>query len=223
MPGVGLSSSRSEGCVGVSSSGPSAKRMKITPLITLRYRIPCSGLSNQLRSVNQYIQGLIDDENVVITLTGPEKEGLSYPTPAELLKAYEAACLLPVEPYREEVSNEPLIPELPEPGRITDTREDPRFGATVMTLSNGIRVVLKPTELKKDEILMTASRPGGSSVFGKDDAYNLKLFNDVNEIGVRDRLEVTLEIAEISGQDAGCDLNAHGTYSIFLLRRYDRV
>ena len=43
--------------VGVSNSGPSANRMKITPLITLRQRIPCNGVSNQLRSVNQYIHG----------------------------------------------------------------------------------------------------------------------------------------------------------------------
>lgn len=170
-------------------------------------------LMNQLaprigvEQVNQYIQGLIDDENVVITLTGPEKEGLSYPTPAELLEAYEAACLLPVEPYREEVSNEPLIPELPEPGRITDTREDPRFGATVMTLSNGIRVVLKPTELKKDEILMTASRPGGSSVFGKDDAYNLKLFNDVNEIGGLGNFSATDLGKRLAGKNVSCAIS----------------
>ena len=38
-------------------------------------------------------------------------------------------------------------------------KTDPLFGATVLTLDNGIKVVLKHTDFKKDEILMTATSP----------------------------------------------------------------
>ena len=48
---------------------------------------------------------------------------------------------LPVKPYEETVSNEPLIPELPAPGKIREMKTDPLFGATVLTLDNGIKVV----------------------------------------------------------------------------------
>lgn len=91
---------------------------------------------------------------------------------------------MPVEPYKETVSNEPLVPTLPAPGpRSRRQRPAQPFGATVFTLSNGIKVVLKPTEFKKDEIIMTATSPGGSTLFGTKDIDNLKVFNDVIEIG----------------------------------------
>ena len=90
---------------------------------------------------------------------------------------------IPVEPYKETLSNEPLISELPAPGKITESKEDPLFGATVLTLSNGIKVVLKHTDFKKDEIVMTATSPGGSTLFGNKDIDNLKIFNEVIDLG----------------------------------------
>lgn len=110
-----------------------------------------------VEQVNKCIQDMIGDTNIVISLTGPEKEGLSYPTDEELLRDFMKAQQIPVEPYRETLSDEPLIPSLPAPGKITESKEDPLFGATVLTLSNGIKVVLKLTDFKKDEIQMTAT------------------------------------------------------------------
>lgn len=136
-----------------------------------------------VEQVNQYIQDMIGDKNIVIALTGPDKEGVTYPTEEELLRTFLKATRLPVEPYRETVSNEPLIPQLPAPGQIASVESGQRFGATVITLSNGIKVVVKPTEFKKDEILMTATRPGGSTLFGEKDIDNLKVFNEVIELG----------------------------------------
>ncbi len=136
-----------------------------------------------VEQVNQYIQEVIGEDNIVIGLTGPDKAGIEYPSEENLLRTFLDARRIPVEPYQETVSDEPLIPTLPIPGRITETRSDQRFGATVLTLSNGVKVVLKPTDFKKDEILMTATSPGGSTSFGKKDIDNLKVFNDVIEIG----------------------------------------
>lgn len=136
-----------------------------------------------VEQVNKYIQDMIDEKNIVISLTGPEKEGISYPTDEELLRDFMKAQRIPVEPYKETLSNEPLISELPAPGKITESKEDPLFGATVLTLSNGIKVVLKHTDFKKDEIVMTATSPGGSTLFGNKDIDNLKIFNEVIDLG----------------------------------------
>lgn len=136
-----------------------------------------------VEQINEYVKSLIGDQNIVIGLTGPDKEGLQYPTEAQLLEDFVKAQQIPVEPYIETVSNEPLIPTLPTPGTIRETKVDPLFGATVMTLSNGIKVVLKHTDFKKDEIQMTATRPGGSTLFGKKDIDNLKVLNDVIGLG----------------------------------------
>lgn len=136
-----------------------------------------------VEQVNQYIQDMIGDKNIVISLTGPSKAGLTYPTEDELLRTFLKAQKIEVEPYKETVSNEPLIPTLPAPGKIVKEEIDPLFGATVFTLGNGVRVVVKHTEYKKDEILMTATSPGGSTLFGLADVANLKLFNDVISLG----------------------------------------
>ena len=136
-----------------------------------------------LEQVNQYIQEQIGEKNVMISLTGPDKQGVSYPSEQELLQTFLAAKKRPVEPYQERVSDQPLIPELPAAGHIVEKKEDPLFGATVMQLSNGVRVVIKPTKFKKDEILMMATSPGGSSLFGKEDAVNLKAYSSVIGLG----------------------------------------
>lgn len=136
-----------------------------------------------IEEINRYVQGMIGENNIVITLTGPDKEGIIYPTEEELLNTFIQARLKPVEAYQETVSDEPLIPQLPVPGRIVDIKEDPLLGTTVMMLSNGVKVVLKHTEFKKDEIQMTATSPGGSTLFGKEDVDNLKVFNDVIGLG----------------------------------------
>lgn len=136
-----------------------------------------------VEQVNQYIKDMIGDKNIVIGLTGPAKEGVAYPSEEELLNTFLQATKAEVEPYSETLSNEPLIPALPAPGKIVATKNDQLFGATVLTLSNGIKVVLKPTQLKKDEVLMTATSPGGSTLFGNADIDNLKVLNDVIGLG----------------------------------------
>ncbi len=146
-------------------------------------------LMNQLapaipvEQINAYFQEAITDRNIAVSLTGPDKEDAVYPSEADLLAAFRTAHNSPVEPYVEEISDEPLITELPAAGEIVDIVEDPHFGATVMQLSNGVKVVLKHTDFKKDQILMTATSPGGGTLFGNEDIGNLKVFNDVVNLG----------------------------------------
>ena len=155
-----------------------------------------------VEQVNQYIQDMIGEDNIVIGLTGPDKEGIKYPTEENLLRTFLKARQMPVEPYKETVSNEPLVPTLPTPGRITETKTGQRFGATVFTLSNGIKGVLK-----KDEIIMTATSPGGSTLFGTKDIDNLKVFNDVIEIGGLGNFSATDLSKRLAGKKVSCALS----------------
>lgn len=157
-----------------------------------------------VQQVNQYIQDMIGDNNIVISLTGPDKAGVTYPSEEELLRTFLKAQRIPVEPYQETVSNEPLIPNLPAPDTITEIQTDQRFGATVMTLSNGVKVVLKPTDFKKDEILMTATRPGGSTLFGDKDIYNLKVFNEVIDLGGLGNFSAIELSKRLAGKKVSC-------------------
>jgi hypothetical protein len=58
---------------------------------------------------------MIGDKNIVISLTGPEKAGLTYPTEDDLLRTFMKAQKQEVEAYKETVSNEPLIAREPTP------------------------------------------------------------------------------------------------------------
>ena len=136
-----------------------------------------------VEQINQYMKSILGNENIVLSLTGPDKEDAVYPTEDELAAHYESAREIPVLPYQEVLSDEPLIPQLPAPGKVVRIEEDPRFGATVMTLSNGIRVILKHTEFKKDEIVMTATSPGGSTLFDDKESSNLKIINEIIPLG----------------------------------------
>jgi zinc protease len=82
--------------------------------------------------------------------------------------AFAAARQLRLQPYVPPPSIGPLVERAPTPGRVTATATHPALGLTEWTLSNGARVVLKPTTFKEDEILFGAFSPGGTSL--ADDA-----------------------------------------------------
>jgi len=136
-----------------------------------------------LEGINQYISGLFEQrngtENVVISLTGPDKDDVEYPSADQLLSMFLKASVAEVFALEDEAISQTLVPELPTPGQIVSVQEEPLFGTTLYTLSNGVRVVVKHTDYKKDEIQMTAVSPGGKTMFkdGKD-IWNLKVIND---------------------------------------------
>jgi zinc protease len=61
-------------------------------------------------------------------------------------------------------ADSPLMPALPTPGRIVRERRDPRSEVTEWTLSNGARVLVKPTRFNADELMLKAVSPGGFSL-----------------------------------------------------------
>lgn len=139
--------------------------------------------STGIDQINQYIQDLIGEENIVVTITGPEKEGISYPSEAEILSLLKNTKEEELQPYADKVSNEPLISQEPKAGSIVKTTTDKKFGTTIWTLSNGAKVVIKPTAFKDDEILMSGISKGGSLLYGEKDIPNLKVFNNIIDLG----------------------------------------
>lgn len=139
--------------------------------------------STDIEQVNKYIQDLIGEENIVVTITGPEKEGVSYPSETEILTLLKAVKDEKLQPYVDKISDEPLIAQEPEAGSIVKTSIDKKFGTTIWTLSNGAKVVIKPTTFKDDEILLSGISKGGSLLYGDKDISNLKVFNNIIDLG----------------------------------------
>lgn len=147
-----------------------AMMTQIAPMITLD-------------QINSHAMTLPTDDNVVIAVMMPKKEGLEIPTKEQVLNIYTAAKEAQIEAYVETVSNEPLISKLPTVGKIVSESKEPMSGATVWNLSNGATVVIKKTDFKADQILMTASSRGGTSLFSKDDILSSKVINEVISVG----------------------------------------
>lgn len=135
-----------------------------------------------LKEVNDFTKELVSGNNVVISVTGPEKEGLVYPSKEKLLSVFNNVMAENIELYKEKVITEPLIAQKPKAGKIVKTEKD-RFDATVWTLSNGMKVVLKKTDFKDDEISMSSYSYGGTSTIATPDIYNGSIASAVPSIG----------------------------------------
>ena len=136
-----------------------------------------------VEAINQTVAQLIQDENMVISISGPEKESLEYPSVDEILNLVESTKAEELEAYAEEVSDEPLISTPPAQGEIVNSETNDELGATVWTLSNGMKVVLKETDFKDDQIMMTASSVGGTSQYAVQDPTNSKIMSSVMTLG----------------------------------------
>lgn len=154
-----------------------------------------------LEEVNRYIQGILGDKNIVISVSGPQKDGLTYPTTDELLAVFNNARQEKLEPYTETVSTEPLIGALPAPGKIVSEKENKALGLTELTLSNGIKVAVKITDFKKDQILMTGTSPGGTTLFGDADMLNSRYLNSVVNLGGLGNFSNTELSKKLAGKD----------------------
>ena len=136
-----------------------------------------------VEAINQLLPQLIrtDGKNLVVLNFNQEKEGAVYPTKDGLMAAITAAERAEITPYVDNVKQEPLIANLPKKGKIVKESYNETLGYKDLELSNGVHVLLKPTDFKQDEIYMMAQQRGGSSLYGEKDWANCQLFEGVIE------------------------------------------
>ena len=144
--------------------------------------------------VNELAEELLAEENRAVVVVMPEKEGLTPPTEEQLAAVIESVDEADVEAYVDEVQDRPLIDRQLEPAEVISTSTIPEIDVTVADLANGVRVVIKPTDFKEDEIRFTAFSPGGSSLFSDDEAFEAETATSiVTRSGVADFDRTQLE------------------------------
>ena len=138
--------------------------------------------------MNQGLQQLMNeyvgdtDRNLVVVSNEAERGGSTLSTSEGLKAAYQSACNANIEPYQDNVKQEPLMSSLPKKGKITKESVNSELGYKELTLSNGARVLLKKTDFKQDEIIMLAMRRGGKSLYGEKDMANLAMMDQINAV-----------------------------------------
>ncbi len=117
-----------------------------------------------LAEVNSLAEDWMPDRNRLVVITAPESDRPSLPSEANLAAVIDTADGAALTAYVDTVSTQPLLARLPSAGTIATTSTNEALGITEWRLSNGVRVVLKPTMFKQDEILFRAVSPGGTSL-----------------------------------------------------------
>ena len=120
-------------------------------------------------------RGMVTENNRVVIASAPEKAGLAAVTEPMLREALRAGGAATVTPWRDEMAGRALVAKAPTPGTVSSRREIPEIGVTVVTLSNGVEVWLKPTDFRNDQVIFTAYARGGLSLASPADYNNASL------------------------------------------------
>ncbi|WP_069658595.1 M16 family metallopeptidase [Arcticibacter eurypsychrophilus] len=118
-----------------------------------------------LAEVNGLTKRYLTDVNRDVIIMAPEKDLASLPKEATVNSWIKEVTSSNVLAYVDQVSDKPLMDVKPQPGKIVAEKKDEKVGFTELTLSNGVKVILKPTDFKNDEILINAFSPGGTSLY----------------------------------------------------------
>ena len=128
-----------------------------------------------LDAVNQtYAQIAQPNQNLVILVRSPKKEGVAVPTVEEILAIKAEVEASEIENYKDDTVIESLIAKNVKlkgsKAKVTDVNES--LGYTEWTLKNGIKVVVRPSTLKADEVRILASAKGGCSMLSDEEYYH---------------------------------------------------
>ena len=124
-----------------------------------------------LQEVNGLAREWMPEGNRVVVVSAPQKPDVIVPTEATLAAAMKSAASKAIEAYKDTATDSPLFTATPRAGTVTKTNVRADVGITEWELSNGVRVVIKPTTFKQDEVVFTAFSPGGYSLVPDADAY----------------------------------------------------
>jgi len=154
-----------------------------------------------LADVNKLASNWITDQNRVIIAQTPLKEGVPVPTEGGLLAVFDRAAKAPIIAYTESLSGSALIDKVPASGKIVSSSPIASIGATEWKLSNGARVIVKPTDFKADEILFGAYSRGGTSLAADADVMSARLASQIVGLGGAGNFNRIDLAKKLSGKD----------------------
>jgi len=155
-----------------------------------------------LDEINNLGKTWITDNNVAALITAQEKEGVRVPTEDQVKNIIKTARNTKIEAYVDKVSDAPLLAVIPAGTKVSKRTDNKVFGFTELTFGNGVRMILKSTDFKNDEIVMSAFSPGGTSLYPDGDIMSATLATTIiMQIGLGDYDNIGLQ-KKLSGNTA---------------------
>ncbi len=141
-----------------------------TPSIAQQYKLYQQLLPGiEVAEVNALAHKWLGNRSRVIVVNAPQKAASALPSEEALRAVLDSVAHVTVAAYTDSVSSAPLIAAMPTPGKVVSSSRIASVGVTEWKLSNGARVLIKPTDFKDDELLFRAYAPGGTSVVSDSD------------------------------------------------------
>ena len=158
---------------------------------------------------------ILSGANRVVMVVMPRKDGVVVPTPVQLSTAMTDVSGRTLVAWNDGAAGtRELMPVKPEPGSVKASRQIPELGVTVLTLSNGVEVWLRPSDFKADQVVFTSYAKGGLSLASPADYKSADLATDlVDESGVAGLTPIELEkllAGKTAGASAYIAANTHG-------------
>lgn len=180
--------------------------------------------------------------NMVISIQGPENENLVYPDRTQIAALLDEVSTVDIAPYEDRVVTEPLLPTTPQPGKVVSTKSLDGLAAKELTLSNGAKVVIYPTDKNDNEILFGAYSQGGMSLLSNEELASAEIaaqvadesgigihnMEDVRQLLVGKKISIMAQIDQwsegLSGSTTPTDLETllQLTYMTFEMPRFEK-
>ena len=149
-----------------------------------------------LEETNRFAANWTNRDDRAVMVSAPKNNRSDPPREADLRRVFGEVSERELNPWVDRVVDKPLVEHPPEPGTITAEQKVPELGLTIWTLSNGARVILKPTDFQNDQILLRGWKPGGTSLVSDQDYLSATFAASLlREGGLGDFDSITLDKA----------------------------
>ena len=149
------------------------------PGLSYEYNFYISNIGKiTLAEMNAMAGKFISDQNRVVIVEAPDKDKDKLPDEKKLLDWIGTAGK-DLKPYVDNTNDNPLLDKLPVAGKVVSSETDSTIAITTLKLSNGVKVILKPTQFKNDQVLINGYSFGGTSLAGDQDFTSADLASGV--------------------------------------------
>lgn len=166
-----------------------------------------------LDEINEILPSLHREDNRVAVSFAPEREGMTYPGKNDIETLLQMVGNARITPYEDNAVDAPLLENIPAGGKVVKSEEG-KWGSTIWTLSNGIKVIVKPTDFQADVISLTGYKIGGTNRYPDSDKENIGMLSALSSIGGFGAFDANQLGKKLSGSTASASVGSSSLYDV---------